>query len=162
MSKLQSSAAFPSGELSSGTLQESMIEPGFQARLTPREFKERCEGYRQVPYPTFLQGLPLGTWIRYKIQRKGEHVQYRLGGALVYADPKGRFIKLKNFLIQPPNSWSVQLNSYHTLYFKLTPHGERVMAERKAAAAGAGCSITDQDVQEFLTNFRVVKLGGDL
>ena len=131
-----------------------------QDRLTPREFKERCEGYRVVPYATFMQGLPLGTWIRYKIQRKGEHVQYRLGGALVYADPRGRYIKLKNFQIHPresgtPNTWSVQLNSSHTLYYKLTPHGERVLASQ-----GQGTHLSDQHVQEFLTNFRVVKLGG--
>ena len=119
------------------------------------EFKSKLEGYTKLTNRSMLLTLPLGSWIRYKIQKKGEHIQYRLGGALMYVDPELRFIKLKNFLMDPrsgQNSWSAQVNSGTTFYYKLTPNGLKQVELRKAAG------ISDEQLLKMLETGDVAKL----
>lgn len=121
-----------------------------QSNFSAQDFKEKVQEYTKVPYFTMLQTLPLGTWVRYRIKKRGEEPKYRLGGALMYVDPEMRYIKLKNFQVDSrvsPATWSVQLNSYTTMYYKLTPNGEKKILE---ASKASGVGVSDKEVKEFL------------
>jgi len=97
---------FSTGEKNNSS-RNIIVVPNEKKKLTKEEFHSEkfLEGYERCN----LNDIEVGEFIRYKLKKSGEPVKYLWGGVVIFKDPEGRYIRVKNPTVN--RVWSVQTNN---------------------------------------------------